>query len=292
MKSMPCRPAWMAAVVVSGMVVVLSTHVGRSDEQPAKISSTATAACIRDPQCHRLVVVAHRAKGVGAPENSREAVRRCIEAGVPVVDIDLRRSRDGHLFVIHDGTLQRTTTLQGRIETVPSETLAQARLANGENLPRFEQIYGIARGRAVLVLNFKAEADVVERVADWIGVEGSFDDIVFFVNTGEEMEAAARARRRHPAMIVMVRLLDIRVTVESTRAVFQGRLPEIFHTDVVRRGEVSRLRSLGTKVYMSSLRAERYIQPLGYLLVGSILRASPDFVQTDEPVSVMRRVGG
>jgi len=26
--------------------------------------------------------------------------------------------------------------------------------------------------------------------------------------------------------------------------------------------------------------------------VGSILRASPDFVQTDEPVSVMRRVGG
>lgn len=292
MKSMPCRPAWMAAVVVSGMVVVLSTHVGRSDGQPAKISSTATAACIRDPQCHRLVVVAHRAKGVGAPENSREAVRRCIEAGVPVVDIDLRRSRDGHLFVIHDGTLQRTTTLQGRIETVPSETLAQARLANGENLPRFEQIYGIARGRAVLVLNFKAEADVVERVADWIGVEGSFDDIIFFVNTGEEMEAAARARRRHPAMIVMVRLLDIRVTVESTRAVFRGRLPEIFHTDVVRRGEVSRLRSLGTKVYMSSLRAERYIQPLGYLLMGSILRASPDFVQTDEPVSVMRRVGG
>lgn len=282
----------MAAVVVSGMVVVLSTHVGRSDGQPAKISSTATAACIRDPQCHRLVVVAHRAKGVGAPENSREAVRRCIEAGVPVVDIDLRRSRDGHLFVIHDGTLQRTTTLQGRIETVPSETLAQAGLANGENLPRFEQIYGIARGRAVLVLNFKAEADVVERVADWIGVEGSFDDIIFFVNTGEEMEAAARARRRHPAMIVMVRLLDIRVTVESTRAVFRGRLPEIFHTDVVRRGEVSRLRSLGTKVYMSSLRAERYIQPLGYLLVGSILRASPDFVQTDEPVSVMRRVGG
>ncbi len=292
MKSMPRRPSWMAAVVVSGMVVVLSTHVGRSDGQPAKISSTATAACIRDPHCHRLVVVAHRAKGVGAPENSREAVRRCIEAGVPVVDIDLRRSRDGHLFVIHDGTLQRTTTLQGRIETVPSETLAQARLANGENLPRFEQIYGIARGRAVLVLNFKAEADVVERVADWIGVEGSFDDIIFFVNTGEEMEAAARAKRRHPAMIVMVRLLDTRVTVESTRAVFQGRLPEIFHTDVVGRGEVSRLRSLGAKVYMNSLRAERYIQPLGYLLVGSILRASPDFVQTDEPVSVMRRVGG
>ena len=285
-------PSWLAALVVSGMVVVLSTHVGRSDGQPARISSTATAACIRDPQCHRLVVVAHRAKGFGAPENSLEAVRRCIEAGVPVVNIDLRRSRDGQLFAIHDGTLQRTTTLQGRIETASSETVAQARLANGETLPRFEQIYGMARGRAVLVLNFKAEADVMERVIDWIGAEGSFDDIIFFVNTGEEMEAAARAKRRHPAMIVMVRLLDTRVTVESTRAVFHGRLPEIFHTEVVGRGEVSRLQSLGVKVYMSSLRAERYIQPIRYFLVGSILWASPDFVQTDEPVTIMRRVGG
>ena len=273
-------------------VVVLFTHAGHSDGQSAKISSTVTAACIRDPRCHRLVVVAHRAKGVGAPENSREAVRRCVEAGVPAVDIDLRRSRDGQLFVIHDGTLQRTTTLHGRIETLASETLSQARLTNGESLPRFEEVYDIARGRAVLVLNFKAEADVVERVAEWTGIHGSFDDVIFFVNTGEEMEAAARAKRRYPAMLVMVRLLDTRVTVESTRAVFRGWLPEILHTDVVGRGEVSRLQALGTKVYMSSLRAERYIDPVGYLMVGAILRASPDFVQTDEPVSIMRRVGG
>jgi hypothetical protein len=290
MKRMPRRPSWMAAVVVSGMVVVLSTPVGRSDGPPAKISSTATAACIRDPQCHRLGVVAHRAKGVGAPENSREAVRRCIEAGVPMVDIDLRRSRDGHLFVIHDGTLQRTTTLQGRIETVPSETLAQARLANGESLPRFEEIYGMARGRTVLVLNFKAEADVVERVADWIGVHGSFDDVIFFVDTGEEMTAAAQAKTRHPAMLVMVRLLDTRVTVESTRAVFGGRLPEIVHTGPVDGREVSRLRAFGVKVYMNTLQAEQYIQPIRYFWVGHILRASPDFVQTDYPRTIMGRV--
>ena len=292
MNGMPRRLSWIASVVVSGMVLVLSTRVGHVEGQPAEISSTATAACIRDPQCHRLMVVAHRAKGVGAPENSREAVRRCIEAGEPLVNIDLRRSRDGQLFVIHDGTLQRTTTLRGRIETMPSKKLIQARLLNGERLPRFEQIYGISRGRAVLVLNFKAEADALERVADWIGVEGSFDDVIFFVKTGEEMEAAARARHRHPAMLVMVRLLDTRVTVESTRAAFRGQLPEIFHTDVVDRREVLRLHALGVKVYMSALSAERYIQPLGYLLTGSILQASPDFLQTDAPLSVMRRVGG
>jgi hypothetical protein len=292
MNGMPRRLFWIASVVVSGMVLAPFTRVGHVEGQPASMSSAATAACIRDPECHRLMVVAHRAKGVGAPENSREAVRRGVEAGEPVINIDLRRSRDGRLFVIHDGTLQRTTTLRGRIETMPSKKLTQARLLNGEKLPRFEQIYDITRGRAILVLNLKAEADVLERVANWIGVEGSFDDVIFFVKTGEEMEAAARARRRHPAMLVMVRLLDTRVTVESTRAAFGGRLPEIFHTGIVDRVEVLRLQALGVKVYMSALSAERYIPPLDYLLTGSILQASPDFLQTDAPLSVMRRVGG
>ena len=282
----------MAAVVASVFVGVVASHVGRADGRPAENAATATAACIRDPHCHRLVVVAHRAKGFGAPENSREAVRRCIAAGVPAVKIDLRLSRDGELFVIHDGGLERTTTLAGRVEMLPSKTLTEARLANGEGLPRFEEIYAIARRRVVLVVSFKGGPDVVERVADWIGVAGSFDDIIFFVNTNEAMRAAARARQRHAAMIVMTRLLDTRVTVESTRAIFGGRLPEIFHTEAVGREDVARLQALGAKVYVSSLRVERYIYPLGYFLTGSILRAAPDFVQTDEPGSLLRRVGG
>jgi hypothetical protein len=217
-----------------------------------------------------------------------------VEAGVPVAKIDLRRSRDGQLFVLHDGTLTRTTTLQGRIETLGSDQLAQARLKNGETVPRFEEIYRIARGRTVLVLGFRTEvADVVEQVADWIQTRGSFDDVIFFVNIpGEQMQAAARAKKRYAAMVVMVRLLDTRITLDSTRAAFGGRLPEILHTDPVGGGQVSNLRALGVKVYMSALGAKRDIQPLKYLLFRSILRADPDFVQTDEPGSVLHRVAG
>jgi len=275
----------VASVVLLAGLLAVAASAG-----PA--GSSTIAACIRDPQCHRLLVVAHRAKGLGAPENSREAVRRCAEAGVPVVNIHLRRSRDGQLFVIHDGTLDRTTTLQGRIQTMTAEALSQARLANGESLPRFEEIYTIGRGRTVLALNFKAEAVEVERVADWIGAHGSFDDVIFHADTGEEMEAAARAKKRHPAMMTMVRLLDTRVTVETTRAVFGGRLPEILHTSSVGAAEVSRLHALGVKVYVSAVRADGYIQPIRYFLVRSILRAAPDFVQTDAPLAIMRRVAG
>ena len=106
------------------------------------------------------------------------------------------------------------------------------------------------------------------------------------------MEAAARAKQRHPRMLVMVRLLDTRVTVDSTRAVFGGRLPEIFHTERVGAGMVASLHALGVKVFMNVVQWEGYVQPVKYLAIGWILGTRLDFILTDEPVQMMRRAAG
>ncbi len=255
---------------------------------PAWPATTDTAACIRDSRCHRTLAVAHRVKGFGAPENSAAAVARAVAAGMAVVEIDLRASKDGELFLLHDRKLDRTTNLRGLIETTDSAALAQARLENGEPLPRFKDVYELARARTMLAIAFKVDA--VEAVAAWIHAHGAFDDLIFFVNTGEEMRSAAEAKRRHPRMIVMVRLLDRRVTVESTRAIF-GQLPEIFHTDRVRACEVARLQALGVKVWMNAVPWEGYIEPVKSLAVGWILGTKLDFILTDTPVSTARRIG-
>ncbi|PYO57023.1 MAG: hypothetical protein DMD83_11380 [Candidatus Rokuibacteriota bacterium] len=180
------RPGLSVALLGAGLAG------GQAAEPPAPPSSSDVARCIRDSGCQRTFVVSHRAHGFGAPENSRAAITRAVEAGVPLIKIDVRASKDGGLFLLHDGKLDRATTLRGRVEGFTSADLARARLSNGETLPRFADAYAIARGRSVLTVGFKA--DTVEQVADWIGAHGSFDDLIFFVNTGEEMRAAARAK--------------------------------------------------------------------------------------------------
>jgi len=278
----PSRIPWLALLTLG----VLAVGTPAAAVRP---SSPEIAGCIRDPACHRTFVAAHRAEGFGAPENSRAAVARAVDAGVPVIEIDLRASKDGELFVIHDGALERTTTLRGRIESLGAREVTKARLGNGESLPRFRDVYDISRGRAVLSVDFKVPPEAMEQVADWIHAHGSFDDMIFFANTGEEMTAVARAKKRYPAMIVMVRLLDTRVTVESTRGVF-GRLPEILHTDRVGADQVSALHAQGVKVYMNALPIERYVQPFKYLAIRSLLRTNLDFVLTGEPGSLMQRL--
>src|SRR5262245_53877476 len=278
--------AVLAAAVIGSMVwLEWGTAPAQGPIEPT--SSAEVARCIRETGCRRTFVVAHRANGFGAPENSRAAVRRAVEARGPGTKIDVRASKDGEMFLIPDGKLDRTTTLSGRIEGFTAADLDKARLDNGETLPRFAEIYALARGRSVLTIGFKN--DVVERVADWLHANGSFDDLIFFVNTGEQMQAAAQAKSRYPEMIVMVRLLDTRVTVESTRAVFKG-LPEILHTERVGPARVAELHALGAKVFMNAVPWEDYVWPVNYLGIGWLLSSKLDFILTDEPLALMRRL--
>ena len=57
----------------------------------------------------RLMSCAHRADWKNNPENSLEAVKSAIAMGVDAVEIDVMRTKDGVIVLMHDATLTRTT---------------------------------------------------------------------------------------------------------------------------------------------------------------------------------------
>ncbi|WP_227411547.1 glycerophosphodiester phosphodiesterase family protein [Cruoricaptor ignavus] len=70
----------------------------------------------------KVMVVSHRADWRNAPENSIWAIRKAIEKGVDMVEIDLALTKDSVLILLHDKTIDRTTTGKGK----PSDyTLAE-----------------------------------------------------------------------------------------------------------------------------------------------------------------------
>jgi glycerophosphoryl diester phosphodiesterase len=58
-------------------------------------------------------IFAHRLGGTLAPENTLTGLRRACKIGVRAVECDVKLSADGVLFLLHDDTLERTTTGQG-----------------------------------------------------------------------------------------------------------------------------------------------------------------------------------
>ncbi len=61
--------------------------------------------------------IAHRGASGSAPEHTRPAFERALDAGVDMIELDVQLSRDGVLVVLHDLDLQRTTGVADAVRT-------------------------------------------------------------------------------------------------------------------------------------------------------------------------------
>ena len=77
------------------------------------------------------VNLAHRGASVLAPENTIEAFRLATEAGAGGLELDVHMTRDGHIVVIHDATVDRTTNGTGAVSEMTLDELR--RLDAGHN---------------------------------------------------------------------------------------------------------------------------------------------------------------
>lgn len=83
------------------------------------------------PAKQSVLVVSHRGDWRNAPENSLQAFQNCIDMGVDMVELDLKKTKDGELILMHDNTLNRTTNGTGKPEDYTLAELKELRLKNG-----------------------------------------------------------------------------------------------------------------------------------------------------------------
>ncbi len=114
---------------------------------------------------NRAIVVCHRGASLKAPENTLASLEKAIEAGAEVVELDIRQSRDGILYVFHDETVERTTNGSGRLADMLAEDIdrldAGAWFSEefaGERVPRLSEFLDACRGRIAVYAEIK-EAD-------------------------------------------------------------------------------------------------------------------------------------
>ena len=85
----------------------------------------------------KMMVAGHRGDQSGYPENTMEAFRAAIAAGVDMIETDVRLTKDGALVLIHDKTVDRTTDGTGAVAEM---TLAQLRTLNAGTVDRPQPI--------------------------------------------------------------------------------------------------------------------------------------------------------
>lgn len=103
------------------------------------------------------LVIAHRGDSDNALENSLDAIRRAVSISVDMIEIDIRRSRDGALFVMHDRETGRTAEENIDIERATAEEVSRVRLRNGEPIPTLDDVLGLVAGKVTLNIEIKSK---------------------------------------------------------------------------------------------------------------------------------------
>lgn len=166
---------------------------------------------LNDPTSKQVIVVAHRGDWRGAPENSLPAIEHCIEMGVDMVEIDLQRTLDGHLVLMHDFDVNRTTNGKGRVCDLTLEQIKALRLKNGMGrvtsvqVPTIEDVFSITRGK--ILINIDKGYDYFLQVCALAQQMGMLDQIV--IKSGHSLEKVQRENADVLALSIYMPVINL-----------------------------------------------------------------------------------
>lgn len=197
----------------------------------------------------RPLALAHRGHSIAFPENTLAAFRAAIEAGVDAIESDVHLTSDGHLVMLHDATLDRTTSGHG---PVSERTLEEVRTLDawgrfgerfrGERVPTLDELLDLAAASGIfLILEVKGtdhgrSLAIGNAVADRLAERGELERHLV---SSFDHEALGALRRRYPTLdIAPDRLPEVghlppEVVVAQAQAI-GARVMQVLHTEIDR----------------------------------------------------------
>jgi len=172
-----------------------------------------------------IVTVAHRGVHKHAPENTRISYVQAVEAGAPIVEFDTALTSDGHIVGMHDKTVDRTTDGTGKLAEMTLEQVRKLEAGSwkhpkykGEPVPTLDEVADVVRGKAILMLDLKAEGQGAA-IAKWLeSTKYPHDQVI--IAPWEDHEAVA-LRKHVPMTVPMIRLTSKVPTEQPDDAYFE-----------------------------------------------------------------------
>lgn len=260
----------------------------------------------------KVSVISHRGDWRNTPENSIRAIQNCIDLGVNMVEIDIKKTKDNELILLHDKTLDRTTTGKGLPQDYTLAEIKQMRLRNGA---------GVATSHQIPTLE---EAMIVAKGKIWVNIDKGYDyfDLVEKVleKTGTTQQVLIKAGLPYQKVVaenkaVLDKLFfmpiidmanpDAMTMVEEYIKNMQPKAFEVCFTqiDQALQNVLDRIQKSGSKVWINTLwpslcaglnddRAMEENQQDS--IWGKVIEMGASFIQTDRPkelVNYLRNQG-
>jgi len=137
----------------------------------------------------------HRGAAGILPENTLKGFRHAVSLGLEFTECDVQLSRDGHLVVMHDDTVDRTTNGSGRVADMALDDIRRLDAGDGEQVPTLAEVLEVVHGDTQLLCEMKGPG-VEDAAMDAVAAAGMENRVVFTSFHLERIEAVKQRNDR------------------------------------------------------------------------------------------------
>jgi glycerophosphoryl diester phosphodiesterase len=130
-----------------------------------------------------FLIIGHRGAAGLEPENTLRSFARALDIGVDAIELDVY-CVDGHLVVIHDDTLERTTNGRGEVMATPFEALRRLDAGGGEHVPTLEEVFAAMPNGFTVNVELKGKSTAAP-VARCVAEHAHIDALISSFDHGE-----------------------------------------------------------------------------------------------------------
>lgn len=233
-----------------------------------------------------VLVIAHRGFSGAAPENTLAAFKKAIDAGADMVELDVHLSKDGHVVVIHDDTLDRTTNGKGNVASYTLSQLSEFDAGSwfnprfsGERIPTLQEVLNLARGRIPVHIEIKkgdlgpySIADLANRSLQEVEKAGMLSQVLFGSFDPAAIDRVSQSNPR--ARVALIHNQPWTVPQEVTG----GRNIAVLSCGgkVLTQSNISGAHRRGLRIFVWTLNTDEQMQHFLNLEVDGIITNHPD----------------
>lgn len=124
-----------------------------------------------------MLKIGHRGASAYEPENTLTSFRRAIELGVDAIELDVRKTKDNELVVIHNADVNKTTNGNGPVNSFTLEEIKKFVTKKGEHIPTLEDVLDSVAKRVKILVELKEEG-TEEKVIELIQRKKLIDNVI------------------------------------------------------------------------------------------------------------------
>jgi glycerophosphoryl diester phosphodiesterase len=124
-----------------------------------------------------MLRIGHRGARAYEPENTLRSYKKALEIGVDAVELDVRKTKDNQLVVIHDADIKKTTNGKGLVSELTLKQIKEFSTEKDEKIPTLKEALDFLDKKVKILIELKEEG-VEEKVLSAVHENGLQKNVI------------------------------------------------------------------------------------------------------------------